>query len=725
MKTFKEDYPYIFDEYNKANFNKDSGLEVDKLKELVDEYFETHKDTPIEIQRAESLSILFLNCQIEVNPHTPFADKFNLGINYSGWAGEPFYQQDYRKRIFGAYDKYCHDAWYDRYLLDKIGLGAPDNDLWHTTPDWKNVIDLGIPGLKKRAEEYLQNATDENRAFYQSVVMVYDMTLKYMHRLELEAKRVGNEVFEKCMHELQLHAPETLYQAMELSLLYMQIEEIGMERCRTLGNLNLVYRKVLEKSREYMSNDEIRELLRYFLAKINAGKRYANQPLCIGGYDKDGNTTADDFSLFLLQEYRELKISNPKIHVRYNDKLREDIYEEVIECIRKGSSSIVIISDEVIMEGYKKIGIQEDESRLFLPLGCYENVIPHVEDGRICSCWINLVKPVEWAITGGLEISKNESPFEYEKLDNSTWEKFYQNYLYYLNKITNRVKNSVNEQERVGKMVYASPFLSGTLTPCMENGKDLFQNGMKYNNSSMKYCCTASAVDSLLAIKHFVYETKEVTLKELEKILESNWEANPLLRAKIINHAAKFGSGNEEAGKLAKNIFDYISEIILNKPNGWGGVYRVGSDSVENSDRFGLRNVASADGRLANTPFSKNMRPVNGMEREGITGYMRNMLAINQYNLIDAAPLDFLLHPSAVKGMKGFLYFKELIRYYLTHGGNTIMGNVVDYETLVDAQKHPENYQNLQIRVCGWNEYFVQMSTLVQNEFIMRAKGVE
>lgn len=723
MKNFKENYQYIFDEYNKANFNLDSGLDVKELKKMVDEYFKNNKDKPIEIQRAESLKIVFLNCQIEVNPHTPFADKFNLGINYENWAGEPFYQQDYRQRIFKAYDDNCHDAWYDRYLLDKIGLGAPDNDLWHTVPDWENVINLGITGLKERAERYLKKATDENRSFYQAVVSVYDTTLKYMKRLEDEAKRVGNEEFEKCMHELQLHAPETLYQAMELSLLYMQIEEIGMERCRSLGNLNLVYKKVLENSRKYMSESQIKELLRYFLTKINAGKRYANQPLCIGGYDKNGLSPADDFSLFLLQVYQELKITNPKIHVRYNNKLREDIYDEIIECIRKGSSSIVLISDDVIIEGYKKIGINEDESKLFLPLGCYESVIPHVEDGRICSCWINLVKPIEWVLTGGLELSNNESPFTYEKMDNSTFEKFYNNYLYYLDKITDRVKNSVAEQERVGKTIYSSPFLSGTLTPCMENGKDIFQNGMKYNNASMKYCCTASAIDSLLAIKHFVYEKKEVTLEKLKDILISNWQKNPILRTKILKHEAKFGSGNEEAGQLAKELFDHICKKILNKPNGWGGVYRVGTDSVENCDRFGSKNLASPDGRLAFNSYSKNMRPVNGNEREGITGYMRNMLNINQYNLIDSSPLDFLLHPSAVKGEKGFKYFKEIIRYYLTHGGNTIMGNIVDYETLVDAQKNPGKYQNLQIRVCGWNEYFVQMSTLVQNQFIERTKG--
>lgn len=725
MFNFKNDYPFIVNEFEESHFNKKSGIEPEELKRMLSQYYETHKDTPNPIKRAEILDMLLSNCQIEVNVHTPFASKFNFGVSYTQWCSDGFYDLDCRKRLYAEYDKECHDAWYCRYLLDKIGLGAPDNDVWHTTPDWKYVIDNGFIGLRNNAQKYLEKATDDNREFYTAVVMVYDAILKYLNRLEKEAKVVGNKVFEECMHNLQQRAPQNLYEAMQTSLMFMNLEEIGIERCRTLGNLDYLYADFIKKAYKEMKEEEIADLLRYFLTKINAGKRYANQPICLGGYDDKGNCPSGDFTVLLLKIYRELKISNPKIHFRFNKKVPEDVYEEIIRCLNSGSTSIVLVSDEVIMEGYKKIGIYEDESWDYLPLGCYENTLPAVEDSRICSCWINLYKPVEWALTGGIELSGNESPFKKEIMDNSTWEKFLNNYFYYLNKITDIVKKSVTEQEAVGRHFYPAPLLSGAIKTCMENGHDFFDHGMKYTNASMKYCCTGSTIDALLAIKHFVFEEKKITLEQLCKTLQNNWADRPLLRAEILKCPYKHGSGNEEAGKLLKTIQDFITNMILNKPNGWGGVYRVGTDSVENCDRFGSKCIASADGRLANTPFSKNNRPVTGMELEGLTGFMRNMLEVDQTNLIDGNPLDFVLHPSSVAGEKGFKYFKEVIRYYLTHGGNTIMGNVLDLDTLLDAQKHPENYPNLQIRVCGWNEYFVQMSKLLQDDFIERARGAK
>ncbi|MGI6713529.1 MAG: pyruvate formate lyase family protein [Bacilli bacterium] len=725
MFNFKKNFPFIFDEFTNSNFNQKSGLKPEDLKRLIDDYYETHPDVPYQIRRAETLALLLRNCQIEVNPYTPFADKYNLGISYKLWGSESFYDIDCRRKLYMEYDKKCPEAWHDRYLMDKIGLGAPDNDLWHTVPEWEYVIDNGFAGLRDIAHAYFKNATAENRLYYQSVVIIYDAIIDYMKRLEIEAVRVGNRVFAKCMRDLQIRAPETLYEAMETSLLFMQLEQIGIERCRSLGNLDIIYRKFIQKAYEEMDKEELCNLVRYFLTKINAEKRYANQPICIGGLDEDFNCPSGDFTILLLQIYRELSLSNPKIHVRYNDKMREDVFDEIINCLNTGSTSIVIISDRVIMEGYKKIGIMEEESRNFLPLGCYENTIPELEDARICSCWINLYKPVEWAATGGQELSGNESLFPKEKLDNSTWEKFLNNYFYYLNKVTERVKKSVMEQERVGRHFYASPLLSGALSHCMKTGRDIFDGGLKYNNASMKYCCTGSAIDALLAIKHFVFKNKKITLEEFCKTLQNNWENNPLLRVEILKSPYKHGSGNEEAGELLKIIFDYIEKMILNKPDGWGGVYRVGTDSVENSDRFGLKCIASFDGRLAYTPFSKNMRPVNGMEHEGLTGFMRNLLMLDQTSLINGAPLDFVLHPSSTQGEKGFYYFKEIIRYYLNHGGNTIMGNVLDINTLLEAQKNPENYQNLQVRVCGWNEYFVQMSPLLQNDFIERARNCQ
>ena len=124
-------------------------------------------------------------------------------------------------------------------------------------------------------------------------------------------------------------------------------------------------------------------------------------------------------------------------------------------------------------------------------------------------------------------------------------------------------------------------------------------------------------------------------------------------------------------------------------------------------------------------PLTKNMRPTNGLERGGITGLVKSVTAIDHTDMVDAAPLDFILHPSAVAGPKGLEAMAAIVKVYFDRGGFAIQGNVVNSETLRDAQKNPDRYRNLQVRVCGWNEYFVNMSQLVQDDFIKRAEGTE
>ncbi len=129
---------------------------------------------------------------------------------------------------------------------------------------------------------------------------------------------------------------------------------------------------------------------------------------------------------------------------------------------------------------------------------------------------------------------------------------------------------------------------------------------------------------------------------------------------------------------------------------------------------------ATPDGRFDREPLSKNMRPGNGMEREGITGYIQSVTKLNHEYFLDAAVLDFVLHQSAVQGNKGLDALTSLVKVYFRQGGFAIQGNVVDIKTLKDAQIHPEEYQNLQVRVCGWNECFINLSKEVQDDFITR-----
>ena len=228
-----------------------------------------------------------------------------------------------------------------------------------------------------------------------------------------------------------------------------------------------------------------------------------------------------------------------------------------------------------------------------------------------------------------------------------------------------------------------------------------------------------------MAVKKFVYEQKRLTLPQLAALLENNWQGAEALRTEIRKDKGKWGNGDREADALAADIYRFCGEHIVGTPNGYGGVYRMGADSVDNAENFGRNMGATADGRLAGEPLSKNMRPVNGMEFAGITGFIRSMLALDQELFIDGAPLDFMLHPSAVSGEKGRRVLGQIIKSYFAGGGQMIQGNIVSAEMLEKAVADPDSYRNLQIRVCGWNEYFVNMKPEIQKDFIERAKGLE
>ena len=156
-----------------------------------------------------------------------------------------------------------------------------------------------------------------------------------------------------------------------------------------------------------------------------------------------------------------------------------------------------------------------------------------------------------------------------------------------------------------------------------------------------------------------------------------------------------------------------------------GGVLRVGLDSITNCIGQGEKTAASADGRLSGQQVSKNLCATNGMDRGGITAYMQSVLKLDTPAFLGAAVLDFMLHPSAVEGEKGLAAFEALVKAFFQMGGFAIQGNIVSTETLRKAQLEPEKYSTLQIRVCGWNEYFVKLDKIKQDAFIKQSEGAD
>lgn len=732
MFCYSRSEAYVAHEYEHPHFSPESGLSAEELEKKVRTFFDAPAGLSPVMQRAQSFAVIMREARIEVNPHTPFADKIDLGIRYGTWAGPSFYERIYVQRYERIFSERIPQEWKQREFARRAGISIPDTDFWHTCPDWGAVMELGIPGLRERlvaarAQKAASGELDGERAeFYDAAILCYDAILDYMARLHAEACRVGNAEFAQCIRALSEHAPRTLYQAMELSLFYMSVEEIGRERCRSLGDLDVLYapfyRADLESGR--LKKEDVRELFRFFFAKIHAGKRYADQPVCFGGYDEHGETAVSDLTLLALETYRELRISNPKLHIRWNEKFPDAALHFLVEMMREGNNSIVILNDEAVMRAYEKIGIPRQISVRYLPLGCYEPAIPGYEDARICGSWINLAKGVELAVHGGLDSGSGEYFMLRTDPAPATFEQFYAIYLEHLKSFVDFTMDNILKQVRYSYEVNPHPVYSATLQDCVENGKDIFNNGMNVRNSSIKVFAVASAVDSLLAVKHYVYEEGAITLPALSALLRDDWRGGEDLRMRIVKDARKWGNGLPEADLLARDIYRHMEEWIVGAPNGYGGVYRMGADSVNFSEVYGRGTGATPDGRRAGQPLSTNLRPVNGMERSGLTAFLRSALAIDQSAFADGAPLDIMLHPSAVEGEKGVRTLAAVIKKYFEEGGVSVQCNIVGAETLLAAQRSPELYPDLQIRVCGWNEYFVNMSKSVQQDFIDRARGI-
>ena len=272
--------------------------------------------------------------------------------------------------------------------------------------------------------------------------------------------------------------------------------------------------------------------------------------------------------------------------------------------------------------------------------------------------------------------------------------------------------------------VNPSSMYSATILTSLENGRDGYGGGVKFNNSAMLNCGFASAVDSIMAVKEFVFDRKEISLTELSYALENNWQGYELLRLKIRKSPHKYGNNDVMTDSYASAMASYFANKVNNVPNSRGGVYKGILHSARAFIVQGEKTGALPDGRLAGEELSKNANAVIGMDKKGVTALIESACKLTPSDYHEAFCLDIMLHPSTISGEEGYLVFKGILMTYLKKGGQSIQFNIFDAELLRDAQKYPEKYQNLQVRVCGWNVLWNNMSKKEQEAYIKKAENI-
>ena len=722
---FYKNRSYLNNEFKEPKYDESTGMSLEEMEENLRKMFLENFDVLASVTlRAKMFAYIYDHAQIEINPYNLFAGKANMGLFMRKEGAKLF-----KKSVL---EKYSPET-LELQASAKECASAPGVDYHHTLPDWNDIVHLGFWGILDRAlkrKEQLETdpeASEEQKLFIDSVITVYSAILRLIGRMHDEAlKYEGTQLYVACLEGIMSHKPATLYEVLQTSLLFSICYEIGLENSRSIGQVDCLYEPYYRAdiaSGRY-THEELCEMLRYFLNTYSAIDRWAGQPMCLGGSNADGEYMDTYMTNLLLDIYDELDIYNPKIHIRYHKNMPQKLLRKVLEMIRHGHSSLVLVNDEVVYKGYERIGISREESQSYIPMGCYEPVLLGGEEASICASWIGIPKAVELTINKGKDmLTGNVNGVAFDN-DPQTYKEFFLRFLVQLDSIINKIINAIESEFVYQDKISPSALYSATIASCMEQAKDVRQCGMKYNNTSIKCCGIGTTVDSLMIVKKYVYEEKIISLSRLRELLLNNWQGADDLRLQILKETNRYGNGLSEPDTTAKHIYEHIAALVIGRRNNCGGVYRLGADSVMQCVDLAVNVGATPDGRFAREPFSRNMCSVTGMDREGVTANILSATAIDHSYLMNGGICDFVIHPSAVEGERGMEAFLALTRVYFERGGMALQGNVFGLEDLYAAQKEPEKYESLQVRVCGWNEYFVRMNEYKQNEFINRSRNM-
>lgn len=676
---------------------------------LCEKVFETEEEcskTSTSRAKAESIIYILENAAVSIAPDDIFALKINHGEKMRKFMENKLYQKPLSSIRKGA------------EAFESSNTFKANMDFGHVAPDWQNVLKKGVSGIISELEFYRQKHSNncEDVSYYDERIMVYIAIKKcFMRFAELAESRQGekSKFIAQNLRHLAENPPTTLAQAMQLILLFYVIQtDLDTVTIRSLGGLDRMlypfYKSDLSKGR--YTKEQLTEITKYFLWEINCMEVTANLPFYICGIDENGDDATNEFTCFLLETYRELDIYDPKIHVMYHKDMNKKVLRLCLEMIREGKNSFVFINTPLASKALENIGVSGKDAKKVIVYGCYETAAEGTEIPCTCAGMINLTKAIEFVL-------KSKKEF-------SSFEDFYEETIKQLLDYTRMCMDTISAYEPHYNDICPSLIMSPTYKCSIESGVDVYSGGAKYNNTSIVGAGLATLVDSLVAVKRLVFLEKRLSLGELRDVLNSNWQQNETLRLFIKKNYAKFGNNQTETDELAVDIYNRFSSAINGTRNGRGGVFRCGMFSVDWRFWMGDKTSATPDGRFCGEPLSKNLAASIGQDKNGVTAYLQSVLKLCGEKCPDGYVADVVLHSSAVKDEEGMTAFDGLLDTFMKKGGFSVHFNVLSPEMLLNAQKEPEKYKNLQIRLCGWNVRFVDLDKAQQDEFIKQSANV-
>jgi formate C-acetyltransferase len=440
----------------------------------------------------------------------------------------------------------------------------------------------------------------------------------------------------------------------------------------------------------------------------------------LGGLSPDGSDASSEVSYIALEVLDELQLLQPQANLQLSARTPERLLKAACGVARRGSGYPSFFNADEIVMAQVGMGKTLADARGGGSSGCIETGC-FGKEAYLLHGYLNSPKILELALNDGVDpvtgraigvrTGRPESFAGFEELYAA-----YERQLAYVVGVKVRVSNYL---DRMYAEYAPAPFLSSVVADCISRGKDYYNGGARYNTDYIQCCGLGTTTDSLSAINTHVYDKRDVAWNELMDALASDWKGREDLRLLLSNKTPRFGNDDDVADAIARRVFGSWYAAIDGRPSPRGGTYHVDILSTTCHVYFGLKTGATPDGRHARLPESDGASPAQGADRKGPTAVAKSLAKID-VALTGGSLLNQRFLPEALEGEEALGKLSSLVRTYFRMGGHHIQFNVVDTATLREAQKKPEDYRSLLVRVAGYSDYFVDLDKNHQEEIISR-----
>lgn len=494
------------------------------------------------------------------------------------------------------------------------------------------------------------------------------------------------------------------------------------------------------------------------------------QNLIVGGQTADGRDATNELSFMCIDASRHVFLPQPSLSIRVWNGSSQELLLRAAELTRTGIGLPAYYNDEVIIPALVNRGLTLADARDYNIIGCVEPQKAGKTEGWHDAAFFNMCRPLEMVFSNGYDAGEQASIQTGDVESFQTFEEFYDAYKKQMDYNISLLVNADNAIDVAHATLCPLPFESCMVDDCIKRGKSVQEGGAVYNFTGPQGFGIANMADSLYAVKQLVYEQKKITMGELKKALEMNYGQgfdaatakevalqvarnlqaqgqevteemiSMMIRSVLtmqlpeeekkryeeirdmIDELPKFGNDIDDVDEMARDVAYTYTRPLETFKNPRGGQYQAGLYPVSANVPLGAQTGATPDGRLAHTPVADGVSPSSGKDVNGPTAACNSVARLDHGIASNGTLFNMKMHPTAMAGQKGLENFVSLIRGYFDQKGMHMQFNVVDRQTLLDAQKHPEKYSGLVVRVAGYSALFTTLSKSLQDDIIRRTE---